>query len=175
MQEARSNPEQRASKNEGKPPVAATARPGEFKGNDVVKASEAGGHYTPAANRGGNGATARPEDNAARPTPGHVRDLPPAEHVTAPSSGDAKVDKKNQQQLDKQYAQQQKERQKLQQQQEKEDQKVAKQNNDAQKQKVEQQHQQQTQQLQQRHQQQTQQMQQRMAPAAKPEGGGRPR
>jgi len=52
---------------------------------------------------------------------------------TAPNTGNAKMDKKNQQQLDKQYAQQQKERQKVQKQQEKEDQKVAKQNNDAQK------------------------------------------
>ena len=37
-QEARSNPEQRASRNEGKPPIAASARPGDFKGGDVVKA-----------------------------------------------------------------------------------------------------------------------------------------
>ncbi len=172
MQEARSNPQQRASMNQGKPPVAATARPGEFKGNDVVKASEAGGRYTPPANHGENGSAPRADENAARPsTFGHVRDLPPAEHPTAPSSGNAKQDKKNQQQIDKQYAQQQKERQKLQQQQEREDQKVAKQNNDARKQQVEQQHQQQTQQLQQRHQQQSQQLQQRMAPAPRPEGG----
>ncbi len=176
-QEARSNPQQRASMNQGKPPIAATGRPGEFKGKDVVKASEAGGHYTPPANRGENqarenGSAQRPEDNVARSNaPSHVRDLPPAEHPTAPSSGNAKRDKKNQQQLDKQYAQQQKERQKVQQQQEKEDQKVAKQNNDAKKQQVEQRHQQQTQELQQRHQQQTQQMQQRMAsPAPKPAG-----
>jgi hypothetical protein len=179
MQEARSDPQQRASANQGKPPVAATGRPGEFKGNGVVKASEAGGRYTPPANRGENqarenGSAQRPEENAARPAaPNHVRDLPPAEHPTAPSSGNAKQDKKNQQQLDKQYTQQQKERQKVQQQQEKEDQKVAKQNNEAKKQQVEQSHQQQTQELQQRHQQQTQQMQQRMAPSA-PKSGGHP-
>ncbi|MGB6387547.1 MAG: YXWGXW repeat-containing protein [Terriglobales bacterium] len=181
MQQARSDPDQRASKNEGKPPVAATAKPGEFKGNDVVKASEAGGRYTPPANRGENqpresGSAARPEGNATGSNPaGHVRDLPPIERPAAPNTGDAKLDKKYQKQQDKQYAQQQKERQKLQQQQEKEDQKLTKQNNDAQKQLVEQRHQQQTQQMQQRHQQQTQQMQQRMqAPAARPEGGGRP-
>jgi hypothetical protein len=177
MQEAHSNPQQRASVNQGKPAVAATARPGEFKGNGVVKASEAGGRYTPPANRGENeahenGSLARPEGNAAASsTPGHVRDLPPAERPSAPSTGNADQDKKNQQQLDKQYAQQQKERQKLQQQQEKEDQKIAKQNNDTKKQQVEQQHQQQTQKLQQRHQQQTQAMQQRMqAPPARAEG-----
>jgi YXWGXW repeat-containing protein len=166
LQEARSNPQQRASANQGRPPVAATARPGEFSGNGVVKASEAGGHYTPPATRGGGGSA---------PAPGHVRDLPPAEHQTAPSSGDPNLDKKNQKQLDKQYAQQQKERQKMQQQQEKEDQKVAKQNDQAAKQQTEQRHQQQTQQLQQKHQQQNQQMQQRMAPAPKAGGGGRPR
>jgi hypothetical protein len=174
-QQARNNPQQRASTNQGKPPIAATGKPGEFKGHDVVKASEAGGRYTPPANRGENGSAPRAEDNAARSNPaGHVRDLPPAEKPAAPNTGDANRDKKNQQQIDKQYAQQQKERQKLQEQQEKEDQKITKQNNDAQKQQVEQRHQQQTQQLQQRHQQQTQQMQQRMAaPAARPEG--RPR
>ncbi len=179
-QAARSNPEQRASRNEGKPPVAASARPGEFKGNNVVKAREAGGPYTRTANRGGNqprenASTPQPGENANRSNPaGHVRDLPAAERPAAPNTGSTKLDKRYQQQQDKQYAKQQQERQKLQQQQEKEDQKVAKQNaNDAQKQQVEQRHQQQTQQLQQRHQQQTQQMQQRMAPpAAKP--GGRP-
>jgi len=164
MQEARSNPDQRASKNGGKPPVAATGRPGEFKGNGVVKASDAGGRYTPPAKENGQ-ASASPA--------GHVRDLPPAEHSTAPNTGNTKQDKQNQKQLDKQYAQQQKERQQLQKQQDKEDQRVAKQNDAARKQQVEQQHQQQTQQLQQRHQQQNQEIQQRMQ--ARPEGGGRPR
>jgi DNA segregation ATPase FtsK/SpoIIIE-like protein len=181
-QEARSNPQQRASENRGKPAVAATARPGDFKGG-AVQAREAGGTYNPPANRGGNqgqtanrGAENRPaetrtENNAARPsTAGHVRDLPPAERPAAPNTGNANLDKKYQQQQEKQYAKQNQERQKLAQQQQKEDQKVAKQNNDARKQQVEQQHQQQTQQLQQRHQQQTQQMQQRMQPrAAAPE------
>ena len=154
--------------NQGKPAIAATGKPGDFKGSDVVKASEAGGRYTPPANRGGT--AARPENNAA--TAGHVRDLPPAERPAAPNTGDAKLDKKYQKEQDKQYAQQQKERTKLQQQQEKEDQKVAKQTNDAKKQQVEQQHQQQTQDLVQRHQQQNQAMQQRMQAA--PRSGGRP-
>jgi hypothetical protein len=173
-QQAHSDPEQRASRNQGKPPVAASARAGDFKGEGVVKASEAGGRYT-TANRADN--QPRESGSAPRPesAPGHVRDLPAAERPTAPTSGDTKQDKRNQQQLDKQYGQQQKERQKLQQQQEKEDQKIAKQNNDAKKQQVEQRHQQQTQQLQQRHQQQSQEIQQRMqpAPAARPEA--RPR
>ena len=169
-QEARSNPEQRASRNEGKPPIAASARPGDFKGGDVVKAREAGAPYKRPANAGGN----QPRENTSAPrnSAAHVRELPPAEKPPAPNTGDAKLDKKYQQQQDKQYAKQQQERQKLQQQQEKEDQKAAKQNNEAQRQQVEQRHQQQTQQLQQRHQQQNQQMQQRMqAPASRPQGG----
>jgi WXXGXW repeat (2 copies) len=176
LQDARSNPQQRASANEGKPPVAATDKPGDWKGKNVVKAKEAGAPYTRPANGGENQARAntpasRPENaagnNSDRPTnPGHVRDLPAAERPAAPNTGNAKADKKYQQQQEKQYAQQQTERQKLQQKQEKEDQKVTKQNNDAKKQQVEQRHQQQTQQLQQRHQQQSQQMQQRMQPAS---------
>lgn len=182
IQEARSNPQLRASQNMGKPPIAATARAADFKGG--VAAKEAGGHYTPAANRAGNQpreanrgenaprtgaaenrAEAGAENNAARPAPGHVRDLPPAERPPAPNTGNPKLDKQYQKQQDKQYAQQQKERQKLAQQQEKEDQKIAKQNDAARKQQVEQRHQQQTQQLQQRHQQQQQQMQQRIQSA----------
>jgi WXXGXW repeat (2 copies) len=189
-QEARSNPEQRASRNEGKPAIAATGKPGEFKGDGVVQAREAGAPYKRPANGGENqarenGAAPKPENgrengtdaNGARASqPGHVRDLPAADRPAAPNTGDAKLDKKYQQQQDKQYAKQQKERQKLQQKQEKEDQKVTKQNNDARKQQVEQQHQQQTQQLQQRHQQQSQQMQQRMQPpAARPNPSPSPR
>jgi len=171
-QAARTDPQQRASVNMGKPAVAATPKPGSFKGQGVVAARSAGAPYTPPANRAGNRGENRsqPEtqNNGARPsTPGHVRDLPPAERPAAPNTGNPKLDKKYQQQQDKQYAKQEQERQKLAQQQEKEDQRVAKQNADeAKKQQVEQRHQQQTQQLQERHQQQQQQMQQRMQPPA---------
>ena len=183
IQAARSNPQLRASANMGKPPVAATARPGEFRGS-VVAARDAGGKYTPPPNRGGtrggNEARAgnppentgnRPENNAGRSNPpGHVRELPPAERPGPPNTGNAKQDQKYQQQQEKLYAKQQQERQKMTQQQEKEDQRIAKQNADnAKKQQTEQRHQQQTQQLQQRHQQQQQQMQQRMQPPPRPE------
>jgi hypothetical protein len=164
-QSARGNQELRASRNQGRPSVAATARPGDF--DHGVPAREAGGTYTRPANRGGN-ATGAEGGNAGRPTPSHVRELPPAERPAGPNTGDAKQDKKYQQQQEKLYAQQDKERQKISKQQEKEDQKVAKQSNDAAKQQVEQRHQQQTQQLQQRHQQQQQQMQQRMQPRSEP-------
>ncbi len=173
MQAARADTQQRASVNRGKPEVAATAKPGEFKGNDVVRAKEAGAPYTPPANRGGNQArnnasTPRPEnDSNADRKPVHPSDLPAATRGAAPNTGNAKLDKKYQQQQDKQSAKQDQERQKLQQQQDKEHQQLAKNNaNDAQKQQIEQKHQQQTQQLQQRHQQQQQQLQQRQQPAA---------
>jgi hypothetical protein len=180
VQAARSNPQLRASANMGKPPIAATPRPGDL--NHGVQAKEPGGHYTPPANHGGNrpagnaaaarneNAAPRPENNAERPsTATHVRELPPAERPAAPNTGNAKQDQKYQQQQEKLYTQQQKERQTVTQQQEKEDQTLAKQNaSEAQKQQQEQRHQQQTQQLQQRHQQQQQRMQQRMQPRPEP-------
>jgi hypothetical protein len=175
VQGARSNPQLRASANMGKPPIAATPRPGDFKDRGVVEAKDSGGHWTPPPNRGANrpgasAATPRPENNAERPsTPTHVRELPPAERPAAPNTGNAKQDQKYQQQQEKLYAQQQKERQKVAQQQENEDQKLAKQNaSEAQKQQQEQRHQQQTQQLQQKHQQQQKQMQQRVQPRPQP-------
>jgi hypothetical protein len=58
FQAARSNPELRASQNHGKPPIAATSRPGSFSGGGVV-AARSGGNYNPPANRGGN-STNRP-------------------------------------------------------------------------------------------------------------------
>jgi hypothetical protein len=167
VQEAHGNPQQRASMNQGRPEVAATARPGDFKAG-AVRASAAGGEYHPAA-RGG--AAANRGGAAAGGNAGHVREMSPLEKQAAPNTGDSKLDQKYQKQQDKQYAQQQKSRQKLQQQQEKEDQRVAKQNNDAAKQQTEQRHQQQTQALQQREQQQNHDMQQRMSA---PRGGGRP-
>jgi len=159
LQEARNNPQQRASVNMGKPAVAATARPGDFKGG-AVAAREAGGRYEPPASHSGN--------TARSTAPGHVRELPPAEKPAPPNTGDPKLDQKYQKQQSKLYANQDKERQKVAQQQEKEDQRVAKQNDDAAKQQLEQRHQQQTQQLQQKHQQQQQQMQQRIQAAPRP-------
>ncbi|MGA8872485.1 MAG: YXWGXW repeat-containing protein [Candidatus Acidiferrales bacterium] len=50
MQAARGNRDLRASVNHGKPPIAATARPGEFKGK-VVKAEAAGAPYSRPATR----------------------------------------------------------------------------------------------------------------------------
>jgi WXXGXW repeat (2 copies) len=181
MQEARSNPQQRASVNRGKPEIAATPKPGAYKDRGVVQSKSAGGNYNPPAARGNGSAASRPENGArpaegakpeenARPSGGstnynHVRELPPNERPSDSGSS------KEQQKL---YAQQQKERDKVAKQQEKEDQRAAKQNNEQSKQQVEQRHQQQTQQLQQKHQQQQQQMQQRQAPKQKSEPSKKP-
>ncbi len=194
VQEARGNPELRAATNRGKPPIAATQKAAEFKGNGVVAAREAGAPYRapekpaqgqpagearPENNRPENNNEAgkpenRPEantneepkpENAAPKQAVHPNDLPAYEHSAAPNTGNAKLDKKYQQQQQKLESQQEKQRQKLQQQQDKEHAQLAKQNaNDARKQQVEQRHQQQTQQLQQRQTAAQQKMMQRQAP-----------
>lgn len=161
FQAARGNPELRASANHGKPPIAATPRPGAFRERGVAPAREAGGTYNPPANRGG--APARGESRAAV----HPRDLAPIERTT-PNTGNPNRDRKYQQQQDKLIGKQNQERQKLQQQQEKQHTQLAKQNaNEGRRQQVEQRHQQQTEQLQQKHVQQRQQLQQKYQPPAK--------
>jgi hypothetical protein len=165
VQAARGNPQLRASMNHGRPPIAATARPGEFSGRGVVEAKEAGAPYTPRNRGGGEPRGGSPAGRSAV----HPRDLPPVERPAAPNTGNPKLDRKYQQQQEKLAAQQEKERQKLQQQQEKEHQQLEKQKaDDARRQQVEQRHQQQTQQMQQRHTMQTQRMQERQAPAGRP-------
>jgi hypothetical protein len=197
-QAARTNPQQRASVNMGKPPVAATPKPGALNDRAVVPAKAPGAPYTPpanrTANRGGtqprNNASApanpaprpensapRPDNNASRPSPpAHPRDLPPAARPSAPNTGDPKLDQKYQQQQEKVFAQQEQERQKLQQKQDQEHQRLTQQNaSEAAKQQVEQKHQQQTQQLQQRHEQQQQQLQQKQQPQQRQEPPSRDR
>jgi hypothetical protein len=60
-QAARSNPQLRASSNQGKPPVAATAKPGDFTAH-AVAAKSAGATWHPPADRR---AAAKPNPNAA--------------------------------------------------------------------------------------------------------------
>jgi WXXGXW repeat (2 copies) len=182
VQSARSNPQMRAESNQGKPPVAATSRPGEFTGNGAVAAKAEGAPYHPAPSRAGAPAAAgnrpegnRPEGNGSpNANPTHARDLQQHTVESTPSSGDAKADRKYQQQQQKLADQQNKEHQKLQQQQEKEDQDAAKQSNPQRQQHVEQRHQQQTQQLEQKHTQQQQQLQTRQ-PAPRPAPAPAPR
>jgi len=186
-QAARTNPQQRASVNMGKPAVAATPRPGVFNDRAVVQAKAAGGSYNPPANRGANRAGNPPRpgndnrpgnnNNVSRPsTPVHPHDLPPAARPGAPNTGNPKLDRKYQQQQEKVFAKQDQERQKLQQRQDQEHQRLTQQHaNEARQQQVEQRHQQQTQQLQQRHEQQRQQLQQRQQPPPNRERSKPPR
>jgi hypothetical protein len=164
MQQARSNPEFRASTNQGKPPIAATSKPGDFKGG-AVPAREAGAPYK-APERTATGNEARPANNSEAHTnaSNHASELQPHKY-TPTSSGNAATDQKYQQQQEKLASKQNQEHQKLQQQQEKEHQQVAKKNNsDAQKQQMEQRHTQQTQQLEQKHTSQQQKMQTQQQP-----------
>jgi WXXGXW repeat (2 copies) len=162
VQAARSNPQLRASANQGKPPIAATAKPGAFRDKGVVRAKDAGAPYHPparptAANAPRGGAA----ENHSHPSV-HANDLPPLERPAAPNSGNPKADQKYQQQQQKLYAKQQQERQKLQQKQDQDHQKLAQRNaSDAEKQQLEQRHQQQTQRLQQRQQGEQQKLQSR--------------
>jgi hypothetical protein len=167
---ARGNPELRASANHGKPPIAATAKPGELRGGAVAAREGGAVHEAPAA-RPENNTAARPENNnTSRPNNVvHPNDIPRGERPAAPNTGNANKDKKYQQQQDKLQSQQDKERQNLQKKQDQEHQKLDQRKaNDTQKQQVEQKHQQQTQQLAQKHVQQQQHLQQRQAPAAHP-------
>jgi hypothetical protein len=195
-QAARTNPQQRASVNMGKPPVAATPKPGVFNHPAVVPAKAPGAPYTPPSNRAANRGGSQPRNNASAPAnsapanpaprpetsaprtnnstsrpsaPTHPSDLPPAARSSAPNTGNPKLDQKYQQQQEKVFAKQEQERQKLQQRQDQEHQRLAQQNaSEAAKQQVEQRHQQQTQQLQQRHEQQQQQLQQKQQPQQQP-------
>lgn len=169
---ARSNPQMRASVNQGKPAIAATSRPGEMSGRGAVAAREAGAPYHPPANepnREGNARSgAEPARGGEPANAGHARDLQP-HAVTPANTGDTKLDKKYQQQQQKLVDKQNKEHETLQRKQEQEDQKAQQKGNQARQQQTEQRHQQQTQQLEQRHTQQTQQLQQRQTrPAPRP-------
>jgi len=169
VQGARGNPELRATANHGKPPVAATAKPGQFSGKEALAAREAGGTYNPPADR--KASHPQPENNRAQPenqtaNPVHPNQLPPIQRSTQPNTGNAKLDQKYQQQQDKLQQKQQQEREKLQSRQDQEHQQLSAKSADAShQQQTEQRHQQQTQQLQQRQQKQWQQMQQKQQPA----------
>jgi hypothetical protein len=186
VESARANPELRSSSNHGKPPIAATTKPGAFIDSGAVAAKEGGVvHTAPAASANNNARpnaetphptteTSRPVTEAARPAAEttrpsptvHAKDLPPAEHLAAPNSGNAKQDQKFQQQQQKLQLQQVNERQKLQTKQEQDHQRLPQTPaNEPKQPKLEQQHQEQTQQLAQKHTQQQQQLQQRQQPA----------
>jgi hypothetical protein len=159
VQAARANQQLRASVNQGRPPIAATAKPGALNERGVVPAKEAGAPYHPPANR----AAAPQSTPTGSPVPVHAKDLPP-HTIPSPNTGDQKEDQKYMRQQQQMEAKQEQEHQKMAQQQERDHQRMAQQQADqARTQQMEQKHQQQTQQMEQKHQQQTQQMEARQA------------
>jgi len=165
LQEASTNRRLYESVNRGKPPIAATAKPAQFSGRDVVGAKAAARSYAPPAART---AASPPSNNApSRPAVAvHPRDLPPAAHPAVPNTGNPKQDRRYQQQQSNLLVKQQQERQKLQQRQEQEHRRLPQaRQSPAKEQQMEQRHQQQTHQLDQRHARQQQRMESRQSQA----------
>jgi len=96
VQAARANPELRASANHGKPPVAATPKPGAFNDRAVVPAKEAGAPYNPAGNRAAgqplaNTPAPQPQNSAPRPGTAERSTPPPRNDVPRPPSASEKT------------------------------------------------------------------------------------
>ncbi len=166
---ARGNPQLRASENKGRPPIAATQRPNDFK-SGAVGAREAGGEYhaPPANARGGAQA---PTNDSRKAVYNHASEVQPHQY-TAPNTGNAKTDAKYQQQQQKLAAKQNAQHQKLQQQQEKEDRQMQqRQASDVKRQQTEQRHAQQTQHMETQHAQQQTRMEQHQGGGGHPSGG----
>ena len=156
MQVAQNNPELRASVNQGKPPIAATTKPGEFT-TGFVAAKQAGGEYkAPLPNA--------PSANVSHiDTINHASELP-SHDFKAPNTGNDATNKTFQQQMNKLSARQTQDHENLEQRQEEEHQQATQKNySDAQIQQMEQRHSQQTQQLEQQHASQNKQMEQRQS------------
>jgi WXXGXW repeat (2 copies) len=146
---ARENPELRASVNRGRPPIAATPRPGEFSGREVIAAKEAGAPYHPPAN--------------------HPNELPALTRPVQPHTGNGQLDQEYRKQQDDLFNEQTKERENLQQEQEREHQEMERNHaSQTQRQEMEMRHEHQTEELQRRQMQQVEQMRGRQRP-------GRPR
>jgi hypothetical protein len=121
VREARTNPALRASTNQGKPPIAATAKPADFK-TGVVTSKQAGGEYkAPPPNAAGSGETrpgaetpkgagakgneepksneahtaegSKPEETNKPPANNHASELQP-HNSNPPNTGNAATDKK---------------------------------------------------------------------------------
>src|SRR3981189_2867026 len=132
MEVARGNPESRASSNHGRPPIAATERPGSFSGREAVSAKE-GGHYDrPPQSRNSGGQP----DHAI-----HANELSAHQRPSSPNTGDQNRDRQYQQQQEKLYQKQQQDHTKLQQKQEQDHQRLERQQaSDPRMQQVEQRH-----------------------------------
>jgi hypothetical protein len=168
---ARGNPQLRASANQGRPPIAATARANDFK-SGAVGATGAGGEYHAPPGNAARGGQA--PGNAGKPSYNHASEVQ-QHQFTPPNSGNAKTDAKYQQQQQKLAAKQNADHQKLQQQQDREHQQADKrQANDAQKQQMETRHTQQTQHMETQHAQQQTRMEQHQGGGGGHPEGGRP-
>jgi hypothetical protein len=137
-QAARSNPEQRASVNHGKPAIAATAKPGDFSEQHGAVGTKEASEPSKAETSGAK--------TEARPAV-HPNDLPPIARPAPVNSGNAKADKQYEQKQTNLIATQTKERQSLQTKQDAEHTQKANANTP----KLEQKHTQQTQKLVQKH------------------------
>ena len=194
LEQARNNPQLRASSNEGRPPVAATAKPSDFR-QGAVPAREAGAPYHPPANQGAEGRpndvprpgnneghpgndgartennVPRPENNVPRPEGSAPRPTPPQHardlqpHTVRKPPEGSQMSDKYQQQQNKLITKQNQEHDKMVQKQEQEHQRMQQHNATPEKtQQMEQRHQQQTMQMEQKHDQQEQHVQQKYAP-----------
>jgi WXXGXW repeat (2 copies) len=143
-QAAMTNHASSASVNHGRPEIAATSKPAEFKGGNEDTARAAGSRAQ-AAER-------ITETPAKKPTPVHAEDLPAVVHHATPSTGDVARDQANQRKQDELRDGQEKQRQQLQQKQAADHAQAAKQpSTSGNAQELERQHQAQTQALAQRH------------------------
>jgi hypothetical protein len=169
-----------ASVNQGKPPIAATARAGDFSSRTVV-ASRAGGPVPAATLQARPSSQPRPlttaglpaqSATAAKPVPApvHARDLPPGESPAPAREGASDEERAYAQGQAQLAARHQQERETLAQQQERDHAAAATQQRNAQSMaQMEAQHQQQTQALQQRHAAESQQMARPAPRAAAPQ------
>lgn len=168
VQTASTNRQLFESENHGKPAIAATAKPGDFSGRNVVAAKAAAPSYKPATARS---AARTPENQTpARPnTAVHANEISPV-RPAAPNTGKPQLDQKYQKQQNALNAKQDQERQKLQKSQEQDHQRLAQRKADEPgKQQLEQKHQQQTQQLQQKHAGEQQKLQENQRPVSRSE------
>jgi hypothetical protein len=168
MQTARANPELRATANHGKPSTGTSTLQVGYNDHQAAAPQRATEPSRPQA----SGVVSEPRtetpapraDNAPPRAAVHPSDLPVIARPAPINSGNAKADKKYEQQQDSLIAKQTQERQNLQQKQESQHRPNA---NPAQTQQLEQRHSQQTQQLQQKHQAQQESLQTRQ-PQARP-------
>ena len=179
LQTARANPASRASSNHGNPPATTYTRPEPV--NDHLAKTPAR-EMEPSTSPGSGKSTEtrvepqmRQSDNTPPRTVNHPNDLAPIQRPEPTNSGNAKADRKYQQQQDNLIAKQNQERQGLQQRQDSEHQQLAQQKaSDSRTQQVEQKHQQQTQQLSDRHASQQQALQARQPQSKEQKQQGRP-